>query len=43
MNRAYLTISCLLKKLYMRTTTSAVREVVCRNNGTDTKLKQLAI
>jgi len=27
----------------MRTTTSAVREVVCRNNGTDTKLKQLAI
>jgi len=27
----------------MRTTTSAVREVVCRNNGTDTKLRQLAI
>jgi len=26
----------------MRTTTSAVREIVCRNNGTDTKLRQLA-
>jgi len=43
MNRAYQTISYLLRKLYMRTTMSAVREIVCRNNGTDTKLKQLAI
>jgi len=42
MNRAYQAILYLLKKLYISTTTSAVREIVCRNNGTDTKLKQLA-